>query len=478
MKKKILSFALSGMLAITAAFGLAACKPQNGTGGTNNNGGNSGNGGTNNGGNSNTNSGQTIAPGTVITDETLKNSVFSALAEAEIEGFSYSGGLTISATQGADTTTQTVELEGAAVFGENVQADVCLSVESDDGLLYLLGFLRADGLYSATGEEESDEVDFTALKTQLKAETDPLILEKNETGPLQSILAAPATVKLVKNMTSLVDGVVTKTEGGYSLSFDLVSGVTNLLKGAGAVADAIDNTADLTLSALFSQKFVDDTLSSLLNGITAAELKDFIELLPQEMQTVLPQPQSGTAKDYLLGLLRSGSFYTEVAGEGEPWTNYRTFGEVPLATLVSAVSGGEIDLASVKLKEMLENFGSTLENQIVSLLAEIISVDGTVTEENVDLSVSFSFDENKKLLGIALDALAEGNVSPAAEEQPQPDGGHSPEDGNGDEMNVAAESGAKVRFGLKLSATCAQSPELFDLKGCKYRGDEGPVAIK
>ncbi len=467
MKKKILSLVLSGMLAASAVFGLAACKSQNG-GNTGNNGGN---------GNTNNGNGQSIKPGTVITDATLKSSVFAALAEAQPEGLAYSGGLTLSFTQGTETTEQKLSLEGTAHLGKSVAGDLCLSLENEEGLMYLLGFLREDGTYGAMGEAEGKTVDFAALKAQLKAENDPLILEKGEASPAQSVFSTPAVVKMLKNLTSLVDGTVTKTEGGYSLSFDLIKGTSALLDGAKTVAEVIDNTADITLTGLFSQKFFDDTLTSLLKGISAKELSALFPLLPEGWQTTLPEPGNGTAKEYLSELLRSGAFYSSVVGEGEPWTNYRTFGEVPLAEVVSFLTDGETDLASLRLKQMIEDLKGSLENKLVTLLFDSFGFGGTVTGENVDLAVEFSFDDEKKLLGIAIDALAEGNVSENAE-QPQPDGGTQPEDGNGDEMSTAAEPAQKVRCTLKLNAACVQAPELFDLSGCKYEGENGTVTIE
>lgn len=485
MNKKILSLALSGMLAVSAVFGLAACRPQEGgnMGGVNE-GGNGGNGG--NAGNTGGN-GSGIKPGTVISDEEVKNAVFSALAEAELEGLTYAGSVDLSVTQGQKTTVQKIGLEGTALMDEGLSGDLCLSLEGDEGLAYLLGFLRKDGVYYTTGEAEGDTVDFSALKAQLKAD-DPTVLERGEAGVSQGLFSAPAAAKLVKNLAVLAGGIVTKTEGGYSLSFDLVEGAGSLLEGAIGVAETIEKTASMTVTGLFSQKFVDETLTTLLDGVTAKELADFVALLPEELQTALPKPESGTAKEYLTGLLRSGSFYTALAGDGEPWTKYRTFGEVTLADAVSLLTGGETELGSLKLKEMLQEVADGLENRIVSLLLDTISVEGQVTEESAELTVTFSFDEDKKLLGLAIDALATGNVTPSAEEQP--DGGTQPEDGSGDGTTATAEtpgapetpeapgtSAAKVRFGLKMSATCTQSAELFDLTGCRYQGENGPVTI-
>ena len=470
MNKKILSLALSGMLACSAVFGLAACKPQNGgnTGGTNN--------GTNSGTNGNNGNTNTIKPGTVITDEKVTGSLFSALSKAELTGLTYSGSVDLSVAEGTTTTEQKISLEGALRLGESMEGDAYLSISGEGGLLYLLGFLRDGGAYYTMGEAEGKTVDFSALKTQLKAQSDPLLLEKAEAGVVQSIFAAPATVKLLKNAASLFSGVITKTEGGYSLVYDIAEGAAGLLAGAQEVAGAIEETAELTLSGLFSQKFVDDTLTTLLNGITAKELEGFIELLPEEIAQNLPARANGTAKEYLLGLLRSGEFYTSVVGEGEPWSDYRTFGEIPLAEIVSFLTGGEVDLSTLKLKDMLKDLVDNLENKVVSLLLPFVDLEGGVENESLDLSLTFSFDDDKKLLGFSLDALAEGNVTEAPQEQ-QPDGGTQPEDGNGDAMTAAAPV-TKVHFSAKLNTTCAQSPELFDLKGCKYQGENGAVTIK
>lgn len=454
MKKKFLAFALTGMLALSALTGLAACKPdQGGTSGP------QGNGSTNN-------DGGTIKPGTVITDETLKSSIVSALARAEIEGLTFTGSASLALT--GEEQRQKVELEGALLLGERAEGDVCLLVEGES-VQYLLSFLRTEGVFSVTGESEKEQVDFNALKEQLKDEEEPLVLEKSEGGTLQKILAAPAAVKLLKNATTLFDGVAVKTEGGYSLTFDLFSGLSDLLAGAEEVAEVIDKTADMTLSGLFGQKFVTEKLTALFNGITAKELAPFIGLLPEGLQTALPEPD-GPAAEYLTGLLRSGSFYTAVTGGEDPWSQYTTFGEMPLAKLVEFVTGGETQLSSLKLKNLLHDFREGLENKTVALLSDIFSL-GEVTEGKAELALAFSFDNDKKLLGFTLDALAEGTLNA----QPQPDDGIQPEDGQGDQMTAATSQ--TVRMSAKLAATCAKSPALYDLAGSQYRGESGPVPI-
>lgn len=443
MKRKILSLALSGAFAVSALFGLVACKPRenNGTGG-----GTGGTGGTGNG---------TIAPGTVITDETIKNSVLSSLADASPEGYTFTGSLELAATQSEKTDTQKIQLEGAARFGKTVQADAYLSIDGD-GLLYVLGFLRDDAFYAASGEVEGKTVDFTALKAQLKAKEDPIVLEKAETGPLQTILSAPAAIKLARNIATFAEGTLTKTEGGYSLSVDLVKGADALFSGAEQLADAIDKTPAMTLTSLFSQKLIDDTLTKLLGGVTAKELSALAQFLPEEVSGILPEFGNGSAKDYLLGLLRSGSFYTALAGEGEPWQNYQTFGEVPLSELVGAISGGEADLSTLGLKKIVQDFRSGWKDKLAALVCDLLSIEGEVSGGEVGLLLEFSFDNEKKPIGFSADAFVAGKIAAQTEELPAAEG-------------TAQNS---MRATLKLSATCASSPELFDLAGCKYTDGE------
>lgn len=457
MKKKFLSLALSGLLACSAAFGLAACKPQEGTGG----------------GTLDNNGGGTIEPGTVITEGPVKNAILSALAEAEPQGFVFSGGALLSFAQGEGGMEQKISAEGAFLAGEDAAGDVYLTLESEYGKQYFLGFLRGNDVYATGFDDGSGKTDLNQIKEQLKATEDPLLLDKSEAGPIGGILKAPAVWKLCKNVLSLTDGVVTKTEGGFDLTFAAAEGAANLLDGAEAVADAIDKNAAMTLSGLFSQEFVDDTLTALLRGISAKELAALFPLLPAEIGEILPKPASGTAKDYLLGLLRSGEFYTALTGESEPWTNYRTFGEVPLSELVSALTGGETEIGSLKLKEMLSALRSGAEDKLVSLLLDPLGIDGSLSGGKAELSATFSFDGDKKLLGFSLEALAAGNVT---ESELQADGGSAPEDGNGDGMTTP--TAAKLQVSLKLGATCVQSPALFSLKGCQYSGENGAVPIE
>lgn len=460
MNKKFLSLALTGLFAFGTLFGAAACKPKEDV--------NSGNGGTNNG-NTN-NGGGTVKPGTVISDETLKGSLFAALAETDLTGLTFTGSVNMNVTQGGESKAQKLSLEGAAQFGKQAQGDLYLTSEGGEAPFYLLGFLRGEDLYSAMGEKD-EKSDLTALKAQLKAENDPLVLEKKSESIAQTVLSSPAALKLVKNATSLFEGVVVKTEGGYSLEFDLFDGVDGLLESVEAVAQTIEDTAEITLTGLFSQNFISDTLDTLLNGITAKELDGLLTLLPEEIAQSLPETANGTAKEYLLGLLRSGDFYTAITGGDEPWTDYRTFGEVPLSALVSAFTGEETDFKALGLKNMIKEFRENLEKQVMAELLELLSVPGTVSDEETDLSLSFAFDDDKKLLGFSVDALAECNVSEGETEQ-QPDGGTSPEDGGGDPM-TAGEPIAKARFAAKIAATCAKAPDLFSLSGCKYSDGEG-----
>lgn len=470
MNKRFIGLALAACMSL-GAFALTACKEGPAGGG---NGGNAGNqSGSSSGG------GETVKPGTVITDEATKKAILDAFSEATVGGFTYSASLDLSLTQGDEREGQSVSLEGAVAADEGVECDAYLVTEAGSGeqteRQYILAFLRKDGFYAAGGEAE-EEVDFNVLKEKLKAEDDPIVLEKAETGALQTIAGAPAVVRLLKNAVSLEEGVITKTEGGYSLAFDLFGGIGALLEKAETLAGVLDTTADMTLTALFTQKPVDDLFTKLLNGITAKELYDLAgPFLPQTVKEALPEATAqGSAKDYVYGLLRSGSFYTAVMGEDEPWTQWQTLGTVPVSAVAEAIAG--VPLEELGLKEMLSELRSGLEDKTVSLLADALFGGGAAEKGHVELSMSFSFDDRKRLLGFSLDALAEGTLK----EEQQEGGPQStmPQDG-ARSTAAATESGKGLRASLKAEATCAQSPALFPLAGCRYYGDGGdPVLIQ
>ena len=452
MNKKFLSAALAAVLAIGTVFPLAACKapeePEEGGPG-NNQGGISG-----------------IEPGTVITDQNTVNAVMDSLSQANFKGFTYSATVNMSFGSGNNEKKQTIAAEGAALFGDKVQADLYLSTEraSSEGKAtqYTLNFLRGDVLYTVT--EDGAEANLSSIKKQLKAESDPLLLDRVEVGETYaSLIKSPAVMKLVRNLPALGVGTLTKTESGYFLSYDVLDAVEDLLEGAIGLAESVEKNAEMTLTSFFSQSFVSGLLDKLLKGITAKELKEAItRFLPEAIATALPEAgANATAAQYLESCLRSGAFYDALTGGEEDWSQWQTFGAVPLKSLVSVLTGGEVDLSQLKLKDELEKLEEGLEEQIVSLLLGFTGLEGVVDDEDIDLVLGFDFDDEKKLLGFSADVKASASVTP--EQQPA------------DNANTAAKQTA--RFSVKLEAACANSPELFNLTGCKYRSEDGAKPV-
>ena len=492
MNKKFLCGILACAMAIGSLFPMAACKekPEQGLGGNSGNGGNggnSGNGGNNNGNNGGTgeNNGSVIEPGTVITDQTVKSALYDSLSKAELSGFTYSASANLSVTAGQATQAQKLVAEGSVLLSdEKISADVCAYVTGSDGedeiSQYMLLFVRSGRAYTANGDWHGEgSVNVPALKAQLKATEDPIVLNKDDlSGAVSSVLKTPAVMKVMKNLPSLFDGVITKTEGGYSLEFDVLAAVGNILDGVGTLAAAVDANHNMTLGGLYGQAFIKNTLNKLFNGITAEELLEMVKTyLPKEIFEALPEAAANaTAASYIEGLLRSGSFYTALTGGGEEWKDWKTFAEVPLTAIAGLFTGGEFDFGEIKLQEMVEEFKEKLEFRLVSMMLEMLSLgEGTVSDENIDLTVGFSFDDDKKLLGFSLDGLTTGTLTPAPEESGEEDGEE------GDEaaptVQEAESDGKKVARGtIKLEAASASAPELFDLSGCKYYTEDGGTA--
>lgn len=465
MKKKWIGGILACALAASSLFGAVACKEAGGTGGGNQN--NQG-GGENQGG---TGGSTVIEPGTVITDRTLIDGVFESLSNAELSGITYSAGVNLSLTEGQQTISQTISAEGAARFGESVSADLFASISGGDTQSnvseYLLFFLRDGTAYTAGGDNEGGkETDFDALKAQLKASEDPIVLDRDEDILPEPFAGSSVVMQVVQNMPALCSGVLTKTEGGYALSFDLIGAAKSLLEGAEGVLGAIEQTADMTLTALFGQKFVSDTLGTLLNGITAQEIRALVTGLVPSLAEALPAAaEKATALSYVEGLLRSGSFYSALTGEEEGWQEYQTFGEVPISAIAGLIAGEEVDFAELGLKDTLKAWREGLEEKIVSLLLDVMDLSGEISEESAEIKAEFSFDEDKKLLGFSLDALVESNVTENAAESQEA------------EQSPAEPKKKAMRAAVKLETTCAASPELFDLTGCRYSGTDGDVTI-
>ena len=224
MNRKILCLALSGVMAVSAAF-FAACRDEaDGGNNGNNNGNNSGNNsGTNNGAN---NGNSQIKPGTQITDEGTRKEIFNALSSASVGGFTYAGTLSYTLTA-ESASTKKITAEGSVLLNEtSAQADCYLSVEGEEAQQYVLAFLRGGNAYTAMGEQEKG--DFAALKTQLK-EGD-IVLDRQEFG--DDVLRSAALIKLAKNIPSVGEGVIVKSESGFELTFDMWEAAEGLLQDA------------------------------------------------------------------------------------------------------------------------------------------------------------------------------------------------------------------------------------------------------
>ena len=496
MNKKFLCGMLACAMALSSVFGITGCNLDEGNtgngGGTNNgdinNGGGTGNGGTNNGDTGN-NGNTTIKPGTVITDEGTKNELFGALSETELGGFTYSASANLSVTENGKAQTQKLLAEGAVLLTDSaVEADAYVAIEgvsdSEKVSQYYLAFLRDDAAYTAGGDyDDKEDVDFAQLKMQLKAKENPIILSKDDvkSGGAANLVQSPTVLKLVKNLPSLFEGVITKTEGGFSLAFDMAEAIESLLEGAESFAAAIDLNPDITLGGAFGQTFFKSNLEKLLNGITAKELIDTAKpYLPENVQSALPEAaENTTAAAYVETVLRSGAFYTALTGGEEMWKDFKTFAEVPLAAIVGIFKGGDFSFEGLKLKKFIHDLRDELESQVVSLLLSVLSLNGEVKDEEMAIVMTFSFDDDKKLLGFSLDGLLMGSVEKSEDSEHEENGDETPEDGEDeDEVSPTAKTKneATARGSIKLEAACASAPELFDLKGCKYYGEEGGTA--
>lgn len=480
MNKKI----ISGILACTMAFsvfGVAACKedPKSNQGGTENNQNNQGTGGQNE-----------LKPGAVVTDEKTKNDIYGAISETTLGGLTYSASANLSFGEGETLMTQKAVFEGAARFDKSAEADAYGYLESkggEDALQYLLFFVRGENAYFAMGDEEGEKVDVSKLKERLKKD---IVLSPLDLSGIESF-TSPAAVKLLKNLTSLFEGKIVKTEGGYSLEYDVVAAVKKLFSDVENLAGTVDATPSMTLTALFGQQFITDTLTKLLKGVTATELREFAEpLLPDELKDALPEAgATQTAFDYVLGLLRSGDFYTALTGETEFFEDYKTFGAIPLKELVDFLSGGSIDLSTLKLKNTLHGLGENLEDEALSLLTNLLGLDGKAENATLELVARFDLSNDKKLLGFSLDCAANGTLTPeeSGEESGEKSGEESEKTNEpqaqaegAEEKNDTQESGSagkSFKATLKMETAIASSPQLFDLTGCKYEDSDGEKTI-
>lgn len=535
MNKKILSGLLACVMAFGSVFAVAGCKPdQSGSNQGTQNGQQGGQGGQQGeqsgqggqqgeqqGGQQGEQGGQgggqdkdkTIAPGTVITDKAVKNEFFNALSSSELNGFTYSASANLDVRAGETVQAQKIAAEGAVLFSdETVRADLYVSIsaaggeEQESG--YYLCFLRGNTAYTASGDWDGEgEVDFSALKSRLKAEKNRLLLDKQTVTNSYLQLAKSKTVyQIVRNLPTLFDGVLTKTEGGYTLTFDVGRSLGTFLASFRPLAQAFDANHDLSLGGLFKEDTVKTTLEKLLKGVTAEELVTTLTpVLPEALSEALPTPaKTETAAVYVDDLLRSGSFFRTLTGEDEAWSKWKTFAEVPLKELLGLVTGEEFTFEPTATERFDELIGK-LKTGLIETLMEYAGVEeGELSEEQMQVSMTFAFDEEKHLLGFSADALAGGSKTAGKTTEKEEQSGSSEKENGGEESESEAEQKARqnasketdggtqsadgkeegdtnggqpqkrtVRGTVKLEAAGASSPELFDLTGCKYQNGEG-----
>lgn len=396
-----------------------------------------------------------IEPGTVITDGETKTQLYEALTDA-FDGLTFTASASIARGAGEEAVTERVSFEGTARGGERLSADVCGTLEEEGeerSKSYLLCFVRGSDTYTATGEWKGEE-SYAALKEELKAE-EPLILTKYDLGAGKAFFS-PTAARLARNLAALADGAIVKTEGGYDLTFDTLTLLGKALGGVKDLVKTVVGTAEMTVSALFSQPLLKNTLTTLLDGIGADELVSLAQpLLPEEL--VLPAAQKGEgAYGYLEGLLRSGDFYGAVTGESTGWSEFRSFGEVPVARAVELVTGET--LGSLGLESKLEALAGSLEGELLTGLIRLLGEEGAVEDAKAELLLTFSFDDSRKIMGFTLEGLCTGKIVEA------------PADGDGAPANG---EGRPLRASVKISATKAEAPEFFSLSGCRYYGEDG-----
>lgn len=568
MMKKFLSGLLACAMALGIALPVAGCKPQEdvnkdngqnqeqqnggGQGGGQNSGQGEGQGdkGEQNGGDEgkDKDKDKPLAPGTVITDNAVKGEFYNALSESELSGFHYSLSASLEVEKAGETSARKISAEGAIMLSnEDFGADLYLSEENDAeeaGKSYFLCFVRGENLYTVSGEwEKEGEVDFNALKEQLKAEKNRLLLNREEdVGQYVSLAKSKTVYKILKNMPAVFEGVLTKTEGGYTLSFDVGKSVGGFLKSLRPLAELFDQNHELSVGGLFKEESVKTLLETLLKGVTAEELVETVKpMLPETLAAALPKPaKAQKASDYADGLLRSGSFYQELTKENEGFEKWKTFAEMPLKELFGILTGSELTFEP-KMVERFDEFTETLKTSLIDTLFKFAGVEeGELSDEMLQISMTFSFDEEKHLLGFSADALAGGNKTEAQQQegegQEQEDSqgqqGENQEGSQGQENQGQEENGGKtdepkdetqkeaeaekseketeqkalenaeggdqqenndankddsgankqddhktaLRGTVKIEASGASSPILYDLTGCKYRSGEGETS--
>lgn len=415
-----------------------------------------------------------ILPGTVITDEATKRAFFRALSTKEID-FSYS--LSASEEEEIDERSEkTFKAEGAVEYSEGkLSFDLFASIKSEEPLFFA-AFLRDGKAYTAEGALEG-EFDAGEIKKSLKDEDDPVYLTEHSLKEVEPYLKEQVCYRLLCNLPSLFEGTLTKTEGGYSLRCDLLSEAKTIFSDMKAFASVIDRNPQETLGVLYRHDFLKKYLSRLFEGITGEELYTALQkFLPEEISETLPEPnKNSTALSYGEKLLTSGAFFSELFKEREGLEEFKTFSEVPLDKMIAFLTGEET--SDWKLAEFLEDFETEFEKKIVETAATLLGIEGEISEENIELSVEFSFGDEKELLGFSADGRAAGKITPIEEPEEEQEKKDEGAESGASEASASGEDERNFFVSFKVEAVCGPS-EIFSLSGAKVKGEEGTKTLR
>ncbi len=309
-----------------------------------------------------------------ITDgkETLEEQLYAAIAGAKIGGMTFTGEVLMRADSIEDLMS-IITLDGAFSFGEDgVNADVqVLNAVPYDGILeayYGAMFIRESGIYGGEyyfenglvadpvlpeggadvldGTEDGsseetlpeDPVSYQNIEEYLAAigNGDEALYHiynnifSNIINVIGELLSVKVTAKGIVNLPRVLGGKATaQKDGTYTLEYDLMEEINDILDLISYLAETIDANKTMTVSELVELEEVKTVLQNLLYGTTAQELKDFIVLrngineeyaatLPNVNKVVIDTDGSEktvmmTAYEYLLAYLGDKDEVTEVA---------------------------------------------------------------------------------------------------------------------------------------------------------------------
>lgn len=309
-----------------------------------------------------------------ITDgkETLEEQLYAAIAGAKIGGMTFTGEVLMRADSIEDLMS-IITLGGAFSFGEDgVNADVqILDVLPYDGMMdayYGAMFIRESGIYggeyyfenglvadpvlpdggadvlNGTEDGAADETlpeevvpyqNIEEYLTAIENGDEALKLVDNDMfGNIINVIGELLSVKIatkgIVNLPRVLGGKATaQKDGTYTLEYDLMEEINDILDFISYLAETIDADKTMTVSELVELEEVKTVLQNLLYGATAQELKDFIVLrngnseefaatLPNVNKVVLgtdgtEETVMMTAYEYLLAYLGDKDEETEVA---------------------------------------------------------------------------------------------------------------------------------------------------------------------